>query len=262
MVEEEHQLWDWKQGLDEDLAGRCLEPREAIGLHERCEALDAAASASAPGHESVCWNWIDMVVVAACVCDQWIMPILPDAMTGHALVTFLSLLRTIRLCRIELLKKEIQIIKMMDHPNIIKSYEAFEAQVWNLCKKTREILQEESNCQPARCPVIVCLAQKFSWKMFTDTFDYLPISAVIENQTICMHGGISPSLDSLENIRQLDRMQEVPTRAPCATCCGPILTTAVAGASRPAARATPSGRTSPSSSTTSMVSSSLPARTS
>ena len=50
--------------------------------------------------------------------------------------------------------------------------------------------------------------------MFTDTFDYLPISAVIENQIICMHGGISPSLDSLENIRQLDRMQEAPHEGP------------------------------------------------
>merc|ERR1712100_519511 len=52
------------------------------------------------------------------------------------------------------------------------------------------------------------------WKLFTDTFDYLPLSAVIENQIICMHGGISPSLDSLENIRQLDRIQEVPHEGP------------------------------------------------
>ena len=64
--------------------------------------------------------------------------------------------------------------------------------------------------------------------MFPDTFDYLPISAVIENQIICMHGGISPSLDSLENIRQLDRMQEAPHEGPMCDllwfdpddCCG------------------------------------------
>jgi len=52
------------------------------------------------------------------------------------------------------------------------------------------------------------------WKMFTDTFDYLPVTAVIENQIICMHGGLSPSLDSLDNIRQLDRIQEVPHEGP------------------------------------------------
>ena len=55
---------------------------------------------------------------------------------------------------------------------------------------------------------------EFSWKMFTDTFDYLLISTVIENQVNCMHRGISPSLDSLENIRQLDRMQEAPHEGP------------------------------------------------
>eukprot|EP00913_Durusdinium_trenchii_P031782 g29766.t1 len=52
------------------------------------------------------------------------------------------------------------------------------------------------------------------WKLFTDSFDYLPVTAVIENQIICMHGGISPSLDSLDNIRQLDRIQEVPHEGP------------------------------------------------
>jgi len=52
------------------------------------------------------------------------------------------------------------------------------------------------------------------WKLFTDSFDYLPVTAVVENQVICMHGGISPSLDSLDNIRQLDRIQEVPHEGP------------------------------------------------
>merc|ERR1712063_91633 len=70
------------------------------------------------------------------------------------------------------------------------------------------------------------------WKLFTDTFDYLPLTAVIENQIICMHGGISPSLDSLENIRQLDRIQEVPHEGPMCASSGPIPTTGAAGVSR------------------------------
>ena len=48
------------------------------------------------------------------------------------------------------------------------------------------------------------------WKYFTDTFDYLPLTAVVENQIFALHGGLSPSIDSLDNIRQLDRVQEVP----------------------------------------------------
>lgn len=48
------------------------------------------------------------------------------------------------------------------------------------------------------------------WKMFTDLFDYLPLTAAIENQIFCLHGGLSPSIDTLDHIRQLDRVQEVP----------------------------------------------------
>lgn len=52
------------------------------------------------------------------------------------------------------------------------------------------------------------------WKLFTDLFDYLPLTAVIENEIFCLHGGLSPSIDSLDNIRALDRIQEVPPRGP------------------------------------------------
>ncbi|KAK8627335.1 hypothetical protein V6N13_134948 [Hibiscus sabdariffa] len=52
------------------------------------------------------------------------------------------------------------------------------------------------------------------WKHFTDLFDYLPLTALIESQIFCMHGGLSPSLDTLDNIRALDRIQEVPHEGP------------------------------------------------
>ena len=48
------------------------------------------------------------------------------------------------------------------------------------------------------------------WKYFTDLFDYLPLTALVENKVFCLHGGLSPSLDTLDHIRQLDRIQEVP----------------------------------------------------
>ncbi|KAK4402884.1 Serine/threonine-protein phosphatase PP2A catalytic subunit [Sesamum angolense] len=52
------------------------------------------------------------------------------------------------------------------------------------------------------------------WKYFTDLFDYLPLTALIESQVFCLHGGLSPSLDTLDNIRALDRIQEVPHEGP------------------------------------------------
>ncbi|WZY76511.1 hypothetical protein YC2023_022895 [Brassica napus] len=48
------------------------------------------------------------------------------------------------------------------------------------------------------------------WKHFTDLFDYLPLTALIESQVFCLHGGLSPSLDTLDNIRSLDQIQEGP----------------------------------------------------
>jgi len=41
-------------------------------------------------------------------------------------------------------------------------------------------------------------------------FDYLTIAAVIENSIFCTHGGLSPSIQTLDQIRVLDRFQEVP----------------------------------------------------
>ncbi|KMP02754.1 serine/threonine-protein phosphatase PP2A catalytic subunit [Coccidioides immitis RMSCC 2394] len=52
------------------------------------------------------------------------------------------------------------------------------------------------------------------WKYFTDLFDFLPLTALIDNQIFCLHGGLSPSIDTLDNIRALDRIQEVPHEGP------------------------------------------------
>ncbi|KAJ3091792.1 Serine/threonine-protein phosphatase PP2A catalytic subunit [Quaeritorhiza haematococci] len=170
-----------------------------------------------------------------------------------------------------------------------------EADVKKLCEKAREILMEESNVQPVRCPVTVCgdihgqfhdlmelfriggnspdtnylfmgdyvdrgyysvetvtllvalkvrykervtilrgnhesrqITQVYGfydeclrkygnanvWKYFTDLFDYLPLTALIEDQIFCLHGGLSPSIDTLDHIRALDRIQEVPHEGP------------------------------------------------
>lgn len=43
------------------------------------------------------------------------------------------------------------------------------------------------------------------WKYFTDLFDFLPLTALIENQIFCLHGGLSPSIDTLDQVRSLDR---------------------------------------------------------
>lgn len=52
------------------------------------------------------------------------------------------------------------------------------------------------------------------WRYLTDLFDYLPLTAVIDNQIFCLHGGLSPAIDTLDHVRSLDRIQEVPHEGP------------------------------------------------
>lgn len=48
------------------------------------------------------------------------------------------------------------------------------------------------------------------WKIFSDTFNCLPVSALVEEKILCMHGGLSPELNSLEAIANLQRPCDVP----------------------------------------------------
>jgi serine/threonine-protein phosphatase 6 catalytic subunit len=48
------------------------------------------------------------------------------------------------------------------------------------------------------------------WKYFTDIFDYMPIGAIVEGKIFCVHGGLSPFISSIDQIRLLNRKQEIP----------------------------------------------------
>ncbi|KAJ6392693.1 hypothetical protein OIU77_022230 [Salix suchowensis] len=45
-------------------------------------------------------------------------------------------------------------------------------------------------------------------------FDYFPLTALVESEIFCLHGGLSPSIETLDNIRNFDRVQEVPHEGP------------------------------------------------
>ena len=48
------------------------------------------------------------------------------------------------------------------------------------------------------------------WRYCTEIFDYLSLSALIEDKVFCVHGGLSPSINTLDQVRIIDRKQEVP----------------------------------------------------
>ena len=57
--------------------------------------------------------------------------------------------------------------------------------------------------------------QKFGnanvWKMFTELFNYLPISAIVNNKIFCLHGGLSPDIETIDEIRKIDRRRDIPS---------------------------------------------------
>lgn len=48
------------------------------------------------------------------------------------------------------------------------------------------------------------------WKAFVDMFNTLPIAAIVANKIFCVHGGLSPSLSHMDDIRQIARPTDVP----------------------------------------------------
>ncbi|KAG5198698.1 hypothetical protein JEQ12_007294 [Ovis aries] len=48
------------------------------------------------------------------------------------------------------------------------------------------------------------------WKTFTDCFNCLPIAAIVDEKIFCCHGGLSPDLQSMEQIRRIMRPTDVP----------------------------------------------------
>lgn len=53
-----------------------------------------------------------------------------------------------------------------------------------------------------------------AWKYCTEVFDYFTLACVIDGRILCVHGGLSPYLSTIDQIRLLDRKQEIPHDGP------------------------------------------------
>ena len=53
-----------------------------------------------------------------------------------------------------------------------------------------------------------------AWTYCIEVFDLLPLGAVVDGSVLCVHGGLSPELRTIDQIRALDRNMEIPHEGP------------------------------------------------
>lgn len=49
-----------------------------------------------------------------------------------------------------------------------------------------------------------------AWKYCTQVFDYLTLAALVDGKVLCVHGGLSPDIRTIDQIRTIPRNQEIP----------------------------------------------------
>ena len=50
------------------------------------------------------------------------------------------------------------------------------------------------------------------WRSFTDLFNWLPVAAMIDDKILCMHGGLSPELKTLDQLEKIIRPTDIPEK--------------------------------------------------
>ena len=52
------------------------------------------------------------------------------------------------------------------------------------------------------------------WRYCVEVFDYLSLAALVDGVVLGVHGGLSPTISTIDQVRAIDRKQEVPHEGP------------------------------------------------
>ncbi|KAK5840108.1 hypothetical protein PVK06_008983 [Gossypium arboreum] len=119
--------------------------------------------------------------------------------------------------------------------NIGKRIYLNNSEIKQLCLTAKKLFLSQPNLLQLEAPINICgdihgqysdllrlfeiygfydeCKRRFSvrlWKVFTDCFNCLPVSAVVDKKILCMHGGLSPDMKSLDQIRAIERPIDIP----------------------------------------------------
>ncbi|CAD8046470.1 unnamed protein product [Paramecium primaurelia] len=106
-----------------------------------------------------------------------------------------------------------------------RGYNSVETMEYLLCLKVKypgNIMLLRGNHESRQCTQVYGfyeeLLRKYGnsspWRLFMDVFDCLPLGALIEGQILCVHGGLSPDMRTIDQIRTIDRKIEIPHEGP------------------------------------------------
>lgn len=52
------------------------------------------------------------------------------------------------------------------------------------------------------------------WQIYNRTFNFLPLAATVGSKILCVHGGLSPEIQTIADIHKIDRFREIPHDGP------------------------------------------------
>ena len=81
---------------------------------------------------------------------------------------------------------------------------------WRYCVEARSAAaRARSDRFAARDPAAAAAARR---ARNAQVFDHLSIAALVDNRVLCVHGGLSPQIRTVDQIRTIERVQEIPVQ--------------------------------------------------